>query len=158
MNIRAKTEPWGTGRLINACVGALVAVVVAGLIALITTPIVNTTSLCQADQEGNCQIAVTSMVSIAALFVLFFLIAYLRLLGWQWAAWMVAIHLVFIEVVIETNLLGLVGLAVFSPLVATALTLNYPNRPPSPLNKRIKLLLLILILLQFIVWFILLLT
>ena len=172
MRFRLKDTPQDTGRYAYSYLGAIIAAAIAGLATLIVNPIVGTRQICQDDQFGACNFALTAIIILIVLFAAFFLIAFLLRLGWQWAAWLMAGSLILIELIIEFSTFAPLWFLLILPALAALLSYKRPPTPPPPkktssgrrtsqptkVASRLRLIVLGLAFFQFVIWFILLLV
>ena len=158
MRFRVADTPWGAARFTYSYLGAVIAAAITGLITVIANPIVNALPVCRADQEGTCTLTLTGIVGMLVLFAAFFLVAHILRLGWGWAAWFTALILIVLEIIIESNTFAPAWSLIILPALTSLITFERPDHPPSKLVNIIRLIALLIALVQFVVWFILLLT
>jgi len=158
MRFRLKKTPRGAARFAYAYLGAVVAAAIAGLITVIATAIADALPTCQSDREGTCTATLAGMVGTLALFAAFFLVARILRLGWQWAAWLVALSLILIQIVIEASAFTPAWSLVLLPALASLITFRRPAAPPSRTVNSLRLVALIVAFVQFLIWFVLLLS
>jgi len=157
MRFRVNTTPWGAARFTYSYLGTVIAGAIAGLITVIANPIVNALPVCRADQEGTCTLTLTGIVGLLVLFAAFFLAAHVLRLGWGWAAWFTALILIMLEIIIEFNTFAPAWSLIILPALACLITFERPDHPPSKSVRTIRLAALVIALVQFVIWFILLL-
>jgi hypothetical protein len=132
-------EPRGPERLTFGYLACLLAALAAGLVALAASPIVQATGACADDPtEGLCQPFVVGGVASVAFWGLLFLVGWLFALGGAWAGWIVVVDLLAFQLVVATNQVWLVVLAVVAPAIAAVLTVPAtPERPTRPWAKAV---------------------
>jgi len=158
MRFHLKDTPWGAARFTYSYLGAVVAAAIAGLFTVIANPVVDALPTCRADQEGTCAATLTGIVGTVALFAALFLAAHILRLGWQWAAWLMALSLILLQIVIETNTFTPAWSLILLPALASLLTFIRPDRELKKTTSGLRLAALVVALAQFLVWFILLIT
>jgi hypothetical protein len=151
---RGRREPAGVERLTVSYLATVLALLVGGLAALVASPIVNATGLCADDPtDGFCRAFAIGGVASVGAWAGLFLTGWLFALGGAWAAWIVLIDLVGFELVLETNQVWLVLVAVVAPAAAAVLTAPGPAEPPrTAWAGRVKLAAGLVLALQFVVW------
>jgi len=158
MRARLKDTPHGVARYIYSYLATLLATAISGLVTIIATPIVDALPTCRADQSGDCALTLTIIIGLVAVFAALFLVAHLLRLGWQWAAWLMALTLILIQVIIESNTFAPLWFLLILPALATLITSPAPPSAPTTLFSRLRLAALVIALIQFVVWFVLLLV
>ncbi|MDR2929856.1 MAG: hypothetical protein LBV06_02965 [Propionibacteriaceae bacterium] len=154
MSLRPVDEPWGLARFAYAYLAALIDLAGSGLIAIITSGVVGATPLCAADTVGLCMLAVNLLAGSIAAIVLLFLLGRFWRLGWQWAGWCTALILVVAQVVMATDMVDLVWLALVVPGLGAAIAFRRPDRDWSPARTHLVQTGWIVVVVQFLVWLI----
>lgn len=152
MSLRLSETPWGAARFTYAYLAALLAGLAAGLIAAVAAPAYDSLAICRQDPGILCAVGLSGLTAGVVLAAGLFVTAYVFCLGWQWAAWFLALSLSLAELVIETSsvLWAIAGL--FIPLLASAITYERPDRLVGRWWRRGRLVGLTLVFLQFVIW------
>ncbi|MCL2470684.1 MAG: hypothetical protein FWF25_02940 [Propionibacteriaceae bacterium] len=154
MKLRVGETPWGAARFTYSYLAVVLAALVAGVLALIVNPVVKVAPVCRNDQLGFCQPIVTALVSVVIFFLLLFVVAYVLRLGWQWAAWCVALTLVLGEVVVQASNLTVIWFVMFIPALASAISFERPNRDTARWMVLARIVALAVVVVQFVIWMI----
>lgn len=151
-------EPWGAARVAYAYLAALMAALAASLIGVIARPIIDASGACSADASAYCLPATIGLVVAVGLAAGLVLAGWIVRLGWQWAAWLVALSAAVGQITIEAdNLLWLVaGLAL--PGLAALIMWRRPDRQPGRPLRLARLIGLGLVAAQFVIWLVVLLA
>ena len=152
--MRLKETPWGVARFAYAYLGALGASLAGVLVGVIASPIASAVPMCREDEWGFCAGGMTVLVVALSLVGLFFLVGFSLRLGWQWGAWCVGFGLIVAQVVIETDWLSAFWVYLGVPAIAAGLSFRRPDKEISRLWWWISVGVLIAILVQFLVWFV----
>jgi hypothetical protein len=145
-------------RISYSYLGAVVAGIMTGVVAIIAWPIFHSLPVCREDPRGYCGQVLTSYLSIGVMIISLFVVGYLLRLGWQWACWMVMVSLVILQLLIDFNQMNLGWLFPLVPLAAGFATYGLSDKPPPRHIRWIRYGLLAILLVQFIVWLVILLT
>ncbi|MCL2483029.1 MAG: hypothetical protein FWF43_06375 [Propionibacteriaceae bacterium] len=154
MKLRVGETPWGAARFTYSYLAAVLAALVSGVLAVIVYPVVKVTPVCNADQFGYCLPIVTALVTVVIFFLLLFLVAYVLRLGWQWAAWFVALTLVLVELVVQSSNLSVIWISMVIPAAASALSFERPDKQTPRWMVLARIVALAVVVVQFVIWLI----
>ena len=148
-----RDTPWGAARFAYAYLDTVVAGLATALVAVIAYPVA-VTPICRSDTRGYCASILTGFVVALVFVAALFVVAHLMNLGWQWAAWVVVLALVLIQIVVEANTPSVAWCALAIPAGAAGLSFRRPDAEIARWMRFIRLAALVVLVVQFAIWLI----
>jgi hypothetical protein len=121
-----------------------------GLVGVVVSAIAQAT--CAGDDPAYCVMARTGVAGAVIAGAFLFLAGFVVRLGWEWAAWMVALSLVVGQVVVDTGVLEVLFTLLVLPAAAAVITFERPDRAPSRMVRWLRVGVLAAVVVEVVVW------